>query len=83
MRIPPGRKRVTDSSATGEKGFNRRWSFSYMNRQYSGFAGSSFSLCYILRLFMKGNEGCIVEFTVLRTGKTTGPPADNMLFSVQ
>lgn len=29
---------------------------------------------------MKGNEGCIVEFTVLRTGKTTGPPADNMLF---
>lgn len=51
-----------------------------MNGQHSGFAGTSFGLCDILRPFTKGREGNIVEFTVLLTGKTAGPSAGDMLF---
>lgn len=50
-----------------------------MNRQYSGFAGTSFGLRDILRPFTKGCEGNIVEFTVLLTGKTAGPPTGDVL----
>jgi hypothetical protein len=51
-----------------------------MDRQYRRFAGTSFSLCDILRPFTKGSEGNSVKFTVLLAGKTTGPPAGDMLF---
>ncbi|BFT83979.1 hypothetical protein GVv1_47710 (plasmid) [Enterobacter pseudoroggenkampii] len=58
----------------------RWWCFGDMNREYSGFAGTSFSFCYILGPFTKGGEGNVVKFAVLLTGKTTGPPTGDMLF---
>lgn len=39
-----------------------------MNRQHSGFTGTPFGFCDILRPFPKGREGNIVEFTILLAG---------------
>lgn len=51
-----------------------------MNRQYCWFAGTSFSFCDILGPFAKSGKGNIVKLAVLQPGKTTGPPAGDVLF---
>jgi hypothetical protein len=50
-----------------------------MYGQHREFAGALFSFCDILRLFAKGRERDIVEFTVLLTGKTAGPPGSHVV----